>query len=329
MMRASPILAAQFAALLAASGCAAVRTTANATATAIGATADFVESEMTNDPSGTAVPPPDSYDRETRDGAARRGEYAGTARDPFTQPQPAPRYVAPMPAYQPADPAPPAASYPPLPPGPGGLRLHVARAGETMSTIAAQHGYAVEALERVNGIAPPYEVRPGDVVLLPNAPPAHAAATPRRDPPLPAASPTPSPPTAPPVVDTTAPVRPGTGFYARPVPGRIVAPFGAQANGRRLDGVEIAAREGEAIVAAADGEVVYAGGDLPAYDHLLLIRHADGGVTAYGYARRLLVNEGQRIRRGQPVAEAGGRGRVLFQARRGTTAIDPAPLLGD
>lgn len=313
-MRAAAILAAHLAVLTAASGCAAVRTTANVTAGAIGATADFVESEMASDPSGTAAPPPDSYDRDQRQEAQRRATYEGTARDPFLQPAPAPGHQGAQARYEP-----PASPDGRPAQGFGGLRLHVARAGETMGSIAAQHGYPIEALERVNGIAPPYEVRPGDVILLPNTPPLAGHAPP----------PTPvSAPPSPPAIEAAAPAR-GSGFYARPVAGRIVAPFGAQANGRRLDGVELAAAEGEAIVAAADGEVVYAGGDLPAYDHLLLIRHGDGGVTAYGYARRLLVREGQRVRRGQAVAEAGARGRVLFQARRGTTAIDPAPLLGD
>jgi lipoprotein NlpD len=117
-----------------------------------------------------------------------------------------------------------------------------------------------------------------------------------------------------------------------PLRGDIVARFGAQSGGARLDGVEIAGREGAPISAAADGQVVYAGADLPAYGTLVLIRHPDGYVTAYGFARRALVREGQAVRAGQAIAELGGRPdggtRLLFQVRRGREAIDPAPLLG-
>jgi lipoprotein NlpD len=117
-----------------------------------------------------------------------------------------------------------------------------------------------------------------------------------------------------------------------PLDGDIVARFGAQPGGGRVDGIEIAGREGAAIHAAADGDVVYAGSDLEAYGTLVLVRHADNYVTAYGYARRALVREGQRVRAGQDIAELGprsdGRARLLFQVRQGSAALDPAPLLG-
>ena len=99
-----------------------------------------------------------------------------------------------------------------------------------------------------------------------------------------------------------------------------------------LDGIEIAGREGDRISAAADGDVVYAGSDLPAYGELVLVRHANDLVTAYAYTRRALVREGQRVRAGEAIAELGGRAdggaRLLFQVRQGSTPVDPAPLLG-
>jgi len=78
---------------------------------------------------------------------------------------------------------------------------------------------------------------------------------------------------------------------------------------------------------------VYAGSDIPGYGTLVLVRHADNYVTAYGFARRALVREGQHVRAGEAIAELGprpsGGARLLFQVRRGTQAIDPAPLLGE
>ena len=122
------------------------------------------------------------------------------------------------------------------------------------------------------------------------------------------------------------------GRFAWPIRGAIVARYGTQTNGARLDGIEIAGREGDPIAAAADGDVVYAGSDLAAYGTLVLVRHGDNYVTAYGFARRALVREGQRVRAGQAIAELGsrpdGRARLLFQVRQGAHAVDPAPLLG-
>jgi len=124
----------------------------------------------------------------------------------------------------------------------------------------------------------------------------------------------------------------GSGQFGWPLRGPLVARFGPQPGGARLDGIEIGGHEGDAISAAAEGDVVYAGSDLPAYGTLVLVRHADGFVTAYGFARRALVREGQHVRAGQAIAELGprpdGRARLLFQMRRGTQAVDPLPLMG-
>jgi LysM repeat protein len=218
-------------------------------------------------------------------------------------------------------------------------RLHVAQPGETIEAIAARYGFEAVTLERMNGLVPPYQVRPGDVIVLPNpavlvreapryAPPALAgAAPPPRTVLASRETPAHTPPSAPPPARARA--RSGPAFYQRPSSGPILARFGAMANGGRLDGVELAAPPGAPILAAADGVVVYAGGDVPAYGNLVLVRHPDGGVTAYGYAGSLSVREGARVRRGDTLGQAGERGRIFFQVRRGASAIDPAPLIGD
>ncbi|MGE0828290.1 MAG: peptidoglycan DD-metalloendopeptidase family protein [Hyphomonadaceae bacterium] len=207
----------------------------------------------------------------------------------------------------------------------GAPRLHVARAGETLPAIAALYGADVAALEQMNGLTPPYEVREGDMIVLPDPAllvreesSAYVAVN--------------SVQTNPPPISETRPtqtVMDGGGFYMRPVRGEVLTRFGAQAGGRRVDGIELAAEPGAAIAAAAEGDVVYAGAEVAGYDSLVLIRHGDGGVTAYGYAGRMFVREGAHVARGQTIAEAGSRGRILFQVRRGTSAVDPLPLLGD
>lgn len=192
-------------------------------------------------------------------------------------------------------------------------RIHTVARGEDFEDIARRYNVDLRSLALLNRMQPPYRVRRGDRIALP------AMARER----------------APPAAQSTAgsgQAAAQEGRFAWPLRGDIVARFGAQPGGTRLDGVEIAGREGAPVAAAADGDVVYAGDDIEGLGWLVLIRHADNYVTAYGYNRRALVREGQHVRAGAPVAELGlrpdGRARLLFQVRRGSEALDPAPLLG-
>ncbi len=187
-------------------------------------------------------------------------------------------------------------------------RVHQVAQGETFEAIARAYNVDLRSLGLMNRMAPPYAVRPGDQIVLP----AMARAL-----------------EAPPAQIPDTPVR--TAALAWPVRGDVLTRFGVQPNGRRSDGVEIAAAEGAPIRAAADGEVVYAGADLPAYGTLILVRHENGFVTAYGYARTAAVREGQRVRQGDVLGEVGrhdGAAKLLFQVRQGRSAADPLPLLG-
>lgn len=195
-------------------------------------------------------------------------------------------------------------------------RFHTVARGETFADVARRYNVDTRSLALLNRMQQPYEVRAGDRIALPAM--ARAAPTPPPEP-----APTPAP--------AAEPLPAGEGRFAWPLRGDVVARFGEQPGGARLDGVEIAGREGAEVTAAADGEVVYAGADLPAYGTLILVRHADNYVTAYAYTRRALVREGQRVRAGQPLAELGpradGRARLMFQVRRGSAPVDPLPLM--
>ncbi|WP_135209943.1 M23 family metallopeptidase [Vitreimonas flagellata] len=198
-------------------------------------------------------------------------------------------------------------------------RFHTVARNEALEDIARAYNVDTRSLALLNRMEAPYRVRAGDRIVLPAmaraevapaAPSARVAAAPNGAPAMQAAN----------------------AHLALPMRGRIVARFGAQPSGGRLDGIEIAGSEGDRINAAADGDVVYAGSDLPAYGELVLVRHANDLVTAYAYTRRALVREGQRVRAGEAIAELGARAeggpRLLFQVRQGSTPVDPAPLLG-
>ena len=195
-------------------------------------------------------------------------------------------------------------------------RMHTIARGESLEDVARRYNVDPRSLALLNRMQAPYRVRQGDRIVLPAMARAYAGVPPAESRQSASSQDAPNP----------------NARLAWPLHGEIVSRFGAQPGGGRLDGVEIAGREGSPILAAADGDVVYAGSDLDAYGTLILVRHADNYVTAYGYARRALVREGQRVRAGEPIAELGqrpdGRARLLFQVRQGASAVDPAPLLG-
>ena len=129
-------------------------------------------------------------------------------------------------------------------------------------------------------------------------------------------------------------VRAGNGSlsFRWPAKGRIIAGFGPKTNGQTNDGINIALPEGTPVKAAEDGVVAYAGNELKGYGNLVLVRHADGFVTAYAHAKELLVKRGDPIKRGQTIARSGQTGNVdapqlHFEIRKGPAPIDPMPHL--
>jgi murein DD-endopeptidase MepM/ murein hydrolase activator NlpD len=105
------------------------------------------------------------------------------------------------------------------------------------------------------------------------------------------------------------------------------------AGGTQNDGINIGAAEGTTVVAADAGTVAYGGNELRGYGNLILIKHADGWMTAYAHNSKLLVARGQKVQRGQVIARVGATGAVTepqlhFQVRRGSRALDPMDYLG-
>lgn len=96
-------------------------------------------------------------------------------------------------------------------------------------------------------------------------------------------------------------------------------------------GVNISGSEGQRIFAAADGKVVYSGGGLIGYGELIIIRHNKHYLSAYGHNEKLLVREGDQVKRGQHIASMGQSGseRVMlhFEIRRDGKPVNPMQYL--
>ena len=91
-------------------------------------------------------------------------------------------------------------------------------------------------------------------------------------------------------------------------------------------------RKARAIKAADDGVVAYAGNELKGYGNLVLIRHANGFVTAYAHASEIMVKRDDIVKRGQVIAKSGQTGNVTspqlhFEIRKGSSPVDPTQFL--
>jgi murein DD-endopeptidase MepM/ murein hydrolase activator NlpD len=117
-----------------------------------------------------------------------------------------------------------------------------------------------------------------------------------------------------------------------PVKGRVISKFGPQSDGTQNDGVNVAVPLGAEVLAAESGVVAYAGSEVRGYGNLVLVRHDNGWVTAYAHNDELMVQRGDRVRRGQSLAKAGRTGnvdqpQVHFELRQGPKPVDPTPYM--
>jgi murein DD-endopeptidase MepM/ murein hydrolase activator NlpD len=225
--------------------------------------------------------------------------------------------------------------------------VHIVEPGESLLGIAHKHGVPLKALAHANNIQPYAKISIGDRLTIPGGrpiagrqTPAPQVAQPRTVPAEKVASvPTQTARVATPetqpteAVTKTAEAAGSMPTFRWPAKGRIIAAFGSKSNGGQNDGINLAVPEGTPIKAADDGIVAYAGNELKGYGNLVLIRHANGFVSAYANASELLVKRGDTIKRGQVIAHAGQTGNVTspqlhFEIRKGSTPVDPTKYLG-
>ena len=130
---------------------------------------------------------------------------------------------------------------------------------------------------------------------------------------------------------TVAVVEPSrfTGGFNWPADGRVISRFGPAGEGQVNKGIDIAVAQSAPILASADGVVAFVGNDVANYGGLILIRHGDGWITAYGRATKASVTRGQQVKRGQIIGKAGtGTAPLLFfQMRKSGAPTDPLKQL--
>ena len=204
--------------------------------------------------------------------------------------------------------------------------VHVVQRGDTLFTISWQQGLDYKTVAGWNGISPPYTIYPGQKIRLypPNrvprpASPATYIVTTRATP-APTSAPAKSMPAASPDAAIT---------WQWPASGPILRRFDGEASGKK--GISIGGTHGNQVRAAAAGRVVYTGSGLVGYGRLIILKHNDTYLSAYGHNRDLFVQEGAEVRAGQVIADMGSSGtnriQLHFEIRRNGKPVDPLRYL--
>jgi lipoprotein NlpD len=114
-----------------------------------------------------------------------------------------------------------------------------------------------------------------------------------------------------------------------PTDGRLISSF--KANDPARKGIDIGGKPGQAVVASADGQVVYSGSGLLGYGELIIIKHSDRMLSAYAHNSKRLVSEGQQVTAGNRIAEMGTNDRnqaeLHFEIRVNGSPQDPLKYL--
>lgn len=230
--------------------------------------------------------------------------------------------------------------------------------GDTLYSISRKYNVDVTSLSKINGLKPPYAINVGQVLALPgnasstnvankeeahgttgsysyssSKPTATAKATPAAAPVKVASANKQA--TNKQIAKSTP--RQNVSTYRKskfmwPVNGAVVSNFGVVGKGRRNDGINIKAALGTNVKAADKGVVAYAGNELKGFGNLVLIKHADGYITAYAHNDKLYVKKGQNVLRGEKIATVGSTGSVNspqlhFEVRAGKKAVNPRTYL--
>lgn len=238
---------------------------------------------------------------------------------------------------------------------------HVVQRGDTLYSIAWKYGLAYRELAAMNHIRSPYTIYSGQRLRVSSYQPRPAASGSVRQQPAPARTavkPAPAPvatvkPVAAPkpavnrkpapattsstiespspqaVVIADKPLPDVVQQWVWPTRGNVLQDYQPDNPGKK--GIDIGGKSGQTVMAAADGKVVYAGSGLVGYGRLIIIKHTDSLLSAYGHNSELLVKEGQHVKAGQTIARMGNSGtdrtQLYFEIRKDGKPVNPRRYL--
>lgn len=207
---------------------------------------------------------------------------------------------------------------------------YTVKRGDTLYSIARSYELNWREVARWNNITAPYRLSPGQVLSLERYP--AVASLPRSSGSTTTSRPKkklPEKKAAPPArAKQPALVIDRSKNWRWPSDGRVLRTYSQTAP---RHGIDIGGALGDKIVAAESGRVVYSGAGLKGYGKLLIIKHDDRFLTAYGFNRKVFVAQGDKVKAGQKIAEMGVGPRnehlLHFELRQDGQPVDPQRLL--
>jgi len=202
--------------------------------------------------------------------------------------------------------------------------------GDTVYRIATSNGISPLDLAMWNGIRAPYTIYPGQRLMLYPQAGGSSRPAPVRTVQAPKTSRTPTSRATTTVAApaTQNPISSNVG-WRWPADGALLNRF--QPGEPTRQGIDIGGTGGAPVSAAGDGVVVYSGSGLVGYGELIIVKHNEQWLSAYGHNRKRLVNEGQLVKAGQQIAELGrsgaSRDMLHFEVRHNGKPVDPLHYL--
>lgn len=202
---------------------------------------------------------------------------------------------------------------------------HVVQRGDTLYSISFQYGVDYRVLARWNNLGDGTLIREGQIISLtpPGGPQPVAGKSSGSSTASSASKP------APPLKPYTPPPEQKVSRWQWPADGKVIAGFGRSV--KTESGIRIGGKYGEPVEAASGGTIVYSGNALKGYGNLIIIKHNDTYLSAYGFNSELLVKEGQSVQRGQQIARMGatpsGTNLLHFEIRKNGQPVDPVKFL--
>ena len=208
---------------------------------------------------------------------------------------------------------------------------YIVKKGDTLYSIALENGADYREVAAWNRLSDPTKINVGQVLRV--TPPEESrvqvgkAKLPERGEARPLDLPPPQQSQAKPQTQPSKPAETSAAEFVWPAKGKVIAGFAEP----RRKGIDIDAKLGDPVIAAAAGRVTYTGAGIPGLGKLVVIKHDNGFITVYAHNRDILVKEQQSVRRGQKIAEVGStdadRPKLHFQIRKGSAAVDPLRYL--
>jgi len=178
------------------------------------------------------------------------------------------------------------------------IKTHLVEQGETLYSIAWRYDLNVTQLAKINGLSTSYRLRRGQLLNIDK----NAVAKNSQ------------------VKKSLTTLNNQALKWRNPVKGKVTETF----NPKDLrKGIEYKAKPGVGVVPAARGVVVYAGDGLRDYGKLVIIKHSDYLLSAYGHNQKLLVSEGQVVDESEIISKLGSTGRLYFEIRKNGKPVNP------